>query len=83
MTAAPGIPTPLERAALEKARNAGVVIVQSSRAGSGRVALRRYLEEAGMVAADNLNPQKARILLMLALTKSQDIGEIRRIFATY
>jgi L-asparaginase len=59
------------------------VIVQSSRAGSGRVALRRYLDEAGMVAADNLNPQKARILLMLALTKSQDIGEIRRIFATY
>jgi L-asparaginase len=80
---APGIPTPLERAALETARDAGVVIVQSSRAGSGRVALRRYLDEAGMVAADNLNPQKARILLMLALTKSQDIGEIRRIFATY
>ena len=68
---------------LETARDAGVVIVQSSRAGSGRVALRRYLEEAGMVAADNLNPQKARILLMLALTKSQDIGEIRRIFDTY
>jgi L-asparaginase len=43
----------------------------------------RYLEEAGMVAADNLNPQKARILLMLALTRSQDISEIRRIFATY
>jgi L-asparaginase len=80
---APGIPAPLERAALEKARDAGVVIVQSSRAGSGRVAPRRYLVEAGMVAADNLNPQKARILLMLALTRSQDIGEIRRIFATY
>ena len=43
----------------------------------------RYLEEAGMVAADNLNPQKARILLMLSLTRSQDISEIRRIFATY
>jgi L-asparaginase len=80
---APGIPAPLERSALEKARDAGVVIVQSSRAGSGRVAPRRYLVEAGMVAADNLNPQKARILLMLALTRSQDIGEIRRIFATY
>ena len=80
---APGIPALLERAALEKARDAGVVIVQSSRAGSGRVALRRYLEEGGMVAADNLNPQKARILLMLALTRSPDIAEIRRIFATY
>jgi L-asparaginase len=60
---APGIPAPLERIALERARGAGVIVVQSSRAGSGRVALRRYLDEAGMVAADNLNPQKARILL--------------------
>ena len=36
-----------------------------------------------MVAADNLNPQKARILLMLALARSRDMGEIRRMFATY
>jgi len=80
---APGIPYPLERIALERARDAGVVIVQSSRAGSGRVALRRYLNEAGMVAADNLNPQKARILLMLALGQTPDIGEIRRMFTVY
>ena len=80
---APGIPTPLERAGLERARDAGVVVVQSSRAGSGRVALRRSLEEAGMVAADNLNPQKARVLLMLALTRSPDVSVIRRLFATY
>jgi L-asparaginase len=80
---APGIPTPAERAALERARDAGVVIVQASRAGSGRVAPRRYLEEAGMVAADNLNPQKARILLMLALTRSSEVGAIRRMFDTY
>jgi L-asparaginase len=80
---APGIPTPLERIALERARGAGVIVVQSSRAGSGRVALRRYLDEAGMVAADNLNPQKARILLMLALTRTSDITEIRRMFTVY
>jgi L-asparaginase len=80
---APGIPAPLERAALERARDAGVVVVQSSRAGSGRVAPRRYLREAGMVGADNLNPQKARILLMLALTRSTEVSEIQRIFATY
>ncbi|MGE0851215.1 MAG: asparaginase [Hyphomicrobiaceae bacterium] len=80
---APGIPTPLERAALEKARDAGVVVVQSSRAGSGRIALRRYLDQAGMVAADNLNPQKARILLMLALTRTRNIDGIRRLFASY
>jgi L-asparaginase len=80
---APGIPAPMERVALEKARDAGVLIVQASRAGSGRVALRRYLDEAGMIAGDNLNPQKARILLMLALTRTSDVKEIRRIFATY
>jgi len=80
---APGIPSPLERIALERARDAGVVVVQSSRAGSGRVALRRYLDEACMVAADNLNPQKARILLMLALSRTSDIGEIRRMFTVY
>src|SRR5215472_3321432 len=80
---APGIPAAKERVALEKARDAGVIIVQSSRAGSGRVALRRYLDEAGMIGADNLNPQKARILLMLALTRTSAVKEVRRIFATY
>jgi L-asparaginase len=54
-----------------------------ARAGSGRVALRRYLEEAGMIAADNLNPQKARILLMLALTRTQEVADLRRMFDTY
>jgi L-asparaginase/Glu-tRNA(Gln) amidotransferase subunit D len=36
-----------------------------------------------MVAADNLNPQKARLLLMLALMRSTDITVIRRQFETY
>jgi L-asparaginase len=41
------------------------------------------LRDAGFVAADNLTAQKARILLMLALTVTTDIGEIRRMFDTY
>jgi L-asparaginase len=36
-----------------------------------------------IVASDTLNPQKARILLMLALTKTTDLKEIRRIFSEY
>ena len=80
---APGIPTSLEQAALKRALDAGIVIVQASRAGSGRVALRRYLHQEGMVASDNLNPQKARILLMLALTRTTAIPAIRQAFATY
>ncbi len=37
----------------------------------------------GLIPGDNLNPQKARILLMLALTKTRDPAEIRRMFAEY
>lgn len=40
-------------------------------------------DKAGFVHAGTLNPQKARILLQLALTKTNDPKEISRIFATY
>ena len=36
-----------------------------------------------MIPADNLNPQKSRILLMLALTRTRDLAEIRRMFREY
>jgi L-asparaginase len=39
--------------------------------------------EAGFLVADNLNPQKARILLALALLNGAGADDIRRIFATY
>ena len=80
---APGLTAPLERAALERAARSGVLVVQSSRAGSGRVARRTYLREQGMVAADNLTPQKARILLSLALTKSSDAEKVQELFDTH
>ncbi len=80
---APGIPTRAEREALIRAMAAGVIVTQTSRAGSGRVAPRRYLRETGIVAGDNLNPQKARLLLALALTRTNDIEQIGRMFATY
>ena len=44
---------------------------------------RKEYDELGYVAADNLNPQKSRILLMLALTRTSDVKEIRRMFAEY
>jgi L-asparaginase len=65
---APGLATPAETAALLEARQAGVFVIQASRAGSGRVLPRTALGKQGFVAADNLSPQKARILAMLALT---------------
>lgn len=80
---APGSGTPAETAALEAAVASGVTVVQSTRAGSGRVTQRANLTAKGFIAGDNLNPQKARILLMLALSATSDPGEIRRIFAQY
>ena len=59
------------------------VLVRSNRTGSGRVVpLGRY-DRLDMIAADTLNPQKARILLMLALTRTRDREEIRRMFSEY
>jgi len=57
--------------------------VQCSRAGSGRIYRSKKLLDAGVLAADNLNPQKARLLLALALTRTSDPAEIARMFATY
>ncbi len=79
-----GSPSPAQKAALKDAAKAGIAVVQSSRAGSGRVIDDKVaLRDAGFVAADNLTAQKARILLMLALTVTSDTAEIRRIFETY
>ena len=80
---APGSAGPGDFAALQEAIATGVVVVQSTRAGSGRVVAGRRLRDAGILAADNLLPQKARVLLALALTRTGDPEEISRMFATY
>ncbi len=59
------------------------VLVRSSRTGNGRVVGREEYDAMGMIPADTLNPQKARILLMLALTKTKNLEEIKRMFAEY
>jgi len=59
------------------------VLVRSNRTGNGRVVALSEYDSLGMIPADNLNPQKARILLMLALTKTRDLREIRRMFVEY
>ena len=59
------------------------VMVRSNRTGTGRVIPRKEFDDMGMIPGDTLNPQKARILLMLALTKTKDLNEIRRIFSEY
>jgi L-asparaginase len=74
----------VQKEALLRAAAAGVVVVQSSRAGSGRVVPDTdSLKKSGFVGADTLTPQKARILLMLALTLTSDPQVIKEMFATY
>lgn len=78
-----GRPTPAELEALTRARASGVVVCQSSRVGGGRVVPSRALREAGFVAADNLGPWKARVLLALALTSTRDPEAIQALFDTH
>jgi L-asparaginase len=80
---APGMTTPAETAALKEAVAQGITVLQSTRAGSGNALDGYNLRALGIISADNLNPQKARILLALALTLTRDPAEIRRILATY
>ena len=61
----------------------GVVVVRSARVGAGRVVRDDNWQEPGFVAADNLSPQKARILLQLALTRTAKPDEIQQIFDEY
>ena len=68
---------PGQTEALRRARAKGVAVVISTRTGSGRVPVAR---DDGMVGSGDLNPQKARVLLTLALTRSVDVGEIAQIF---
>ncbi|MFT4046287.1 MAG: type II asparaginase [Solimonas sp.] len=70
-------------AAAKDGQARGVVFVQSDRKGSGRVVLSENSAARGIVTADNLNAQKSRVLLRLALTRTSDPVEIQRMFNEY
>ncbi|WP_229210570.1 type II asparaginase [Duganella sp. CF517] len=73
------------KSALIAARKQGVMIVRASRVGQGILARNGEAndDELDFVAADTLNPQKARILLMLALTKTTDSKAVQKMYYTY
>lgn len=76
------VPDAVQPALLE-ARKKGLPVVRAARTGNG---LANPLPEDltdGFNSADTLNPQKARILLMLALTRTRDRAEIQRMFEQY
>jgi L-asparaginase len=79
-----------QREGIEYAISKGVFVVTSTRTGSGRIAANRRPgtataspRAAYRIAAEDLSPLKARILLMLALTVTKDAGEIQRMFTEY
>ncbi|MEA9389820.1 fructose-asparagine asparaginase [Acerihabitans sp. TG2] len=67
-------------AGIKKAEKAGIIVVRASRTGSGVVP-----PDAGQpgLVADSLNPAKARILLMTALTQTHNPELIQQFFHTY
>ena len=91
-----------QQAAIAYALRKGVLVVTTTRAGSGRIAPPRRGPDAApaggggaaaneltpeermrRIAGEDLAPVKARILLMLALTKTQDPKEVQRMFSEY
>ena len=78
-----GSPGNLDKEIGEILKNGSAVVVQSSRVGEGRIVRNNNWHEPGMVVADNLSPQKAAILLSLALSKTSDPQQIQRLFDEY
>ena len=68
-----------------KAQKQGIQIVRSSRVPTGATTPDAEVEDAKyhFVASQSLNPQKSRVLLMLALTKTKDWKQIQKYFNEY
>jgi L-asparaginase len=78
-----GAPNGLDKELEEIITKGSAVVVQSSRVGEGRIVRGNNWYEPGMVVADNLSPQKAALLLTLALTKTSNPDDIQRMFDEY
>jgi len=74
-----------QREAIDYAMRKGVFIVITTRTGGGRVAARGHDSAPArlQIQGEDLEPVKARILLMLALTRTKDGAEIQRMFTEY
>jgi len=71
------------REAGERAVKAGIPVVLATRSWNGRVVTTPRMQAQGFIVCDDLMPQKARILLMLALTVTRDRERIQEMFYTF
>jgi len=72
-------------AACKKAAENGIVVVRSTRVPTGYVLRNAEVndDDNKTIASDELNAQKSRVLLMLALQKPRSLEEIQKLFYTY
>lgn len=97
-TAGAGATSGNQNEGLNYAASKGVFIVTSTRTGSGRIAPPQQQQQANAnapvtpeqqrrrqftIAGEDHTPVKARVLLMVALTKTTDRNELQRIFSEY
>ena len=71
--------------AAARAAKKGVIVVRSSRVATGLVGRNVEVDDdkLGFIASDELNPQKSRILLSLALLKPRPVADLQKLFMTY
>ncbi|MDG2955091.1 L-asparaginase 2 [Bisgaard Taxon 10/6] len=70
---------------LAEAAKKGVTVVRSSRVPTGYTTRDAEVDDSqyGFIASGTLNPQKARVLLQLALTKTKDVAKIQQYFEDF
>jgi len=71
------------REAGERAVKAGIPVVLATRSWNGRVVATPRMQSQGFIVCDDLMPQKARILLMLALTVTREPKALQEMFYKY
>ena len=71
--------------AAKKAASQGVWVVRASRVPIGAVLIKGEVDDKqfGTLCSDELNPQKARVLLMLALLKKSSWDDMQKLFIEY
>jgi L-asparaginase len=81
-TAGAGATSGTQEEGVRYARSKGVAVVTTTRTGSGRISSPSG-GEGTTIGGEDLTAIKARVLLMLALTRTREIADLRRIFGEY